>query len=65
MKKCIFKLFGLITKKIKNKNKKFGESEEYWRIPVMTDKTEFILFTDSELEKARERSRKNPEDTNM
>jgi hypothetical protein len=62
MKKLILALLGLTAKKITNRNPKFGANTEYWKIPVFTHKTEFILFTENELEKARKRAEKNPED---
>lgn len=51
------------AKKIKNTQHKLGEAEYYWKIPVKFEhKTEFILFTEYELEKARKRTEKNQED---
>lgn len=49
--------------KIYNQGRKLGEADEYWRIPVHHKHgTEFLLFTDHELEKGRERAKKNLED---
>lgn len=60
---CVLFTTGFWAKKVKNKDHKLGEAEYYWKVPVQfKHETEFILFTEYELNKARTRTKKNTED---
>ena len=48
---------------VANKNRKFGANEEYYAIWVDTNgKEHCLLFTEYELNRAKDRAEKNPED---
>lgn len=52
------------VQKVVNKDRKFGAASEYNHLRVqLEDKTELhLLFTDSEIQRALDRAKKNPED---
>mgnify|MGYP007090089776 CR=1 FL=1 len=64
MKRLYYLITGrLFAKKVTNLARKLGESDEYWRIPLHhIHETEFLLFTENELNKGRERAKRNKED---
>ncbi len=45
---------------VKNKDRKFGADTEYLRITL--DSGEVLLFTEEQIETARQRAKDNPED---
>ena len=50
-----------------NLDKKFGSADVYWSVAIQSKEgvIETLLLTDTEMDKIRARSAKNPEDTLM